>query len=1076
MTMGTRLVGILLASILSTELTVGADAAAENLFWPDKTRKILLVVPDRPDPLEAYAASELSKHVRRLTRLEPTVVPASQANEGKTRSADVLAVGRIASSTFLKHLAEKDLFKPNTSLQGYALRIDASPGDADDKRWTAVLCGADPLGVLYAVRDFCHYHFYKDRNRVVLRPVRCELAPRIQARILSESGCNLFGKRDYGDDPRAPRLNHTFLDWLSEWKATHILVWWCCDKRYDPLWKDLIEAAHARGLKILRGLVPFRPDHEHAPAHLAVYKAGKKSTEAANCPRDPAARQWYARRVVELVTREPRIDGMVIESPYHDGVCCTCPKCAKDPMPETEMMDELFGLIRKARPDVILGRCIKRPVPDQAAAKRLAADLAPLDAHVDWYYNTFRDRAHRKRWHAIGPKCATYLRTYRSALKGQDVPKEIEFLYNDLRMSAEAGVIAHGFCYRFYGGRYGSFRVEDDVAIMKASPGKRGPLSLALVCEAAFDPFVSRQARARKIARIRALTLPDYPRKTGPKVVTAMTAGGDLPKPSKCFRYHYGIRDESFCGAQVCVDFDNDGKREIAFGSRKRRGLSMLNAADGKVIWSKAFTGDYQSVSACDLNGDGTYEILYTTSGPGRLYALDKSGKILRSWDAGDWKLGNAPVVIDGDDDGVLDGYFGTRSKYLIRLNMRDLTLIRRRPGWLQCGCHTSAMDVDGDGQWDLFAGCGDINAPIKGTLHRYDPTTLKSVWAFPTGHSAASSDPVLVDIDGDGQVEIVHSVHNYKDDPRQGVSAYETDGRRLWKVEGIAGEDSPNVWDLDGDGQVEIVGMTFGGEVYCLDAKGHVRWRKDLRPELDDRARAYMAPILCDVNGNEDLEIVVMSNGGYADPKAGQPLKANGVLFALSAKGEVLDRFDVGAARYWGHAFYCNIDDDPTMELVVSGSGGLDVIKTCGLGPNTEHFQRRRSYRRLNVIPWAYQDDYFIYRGTRYGVVHQADALVLPKDQHGYQPSGSVVTALLTLPAGCRFDRLRYRAQTPEGTGISVSLLDKHNSVLLENVKPDQPLAIASAVRIQFEFATDRKSATPTLDAYALSFCRTRP
>jgi len=163
-------------------------------------------------------------------------------------------------------------------------------------------------------------------------------------------------------------------------------------------------------------------------------------------------------------------------------------------------------------------------------------------------------------------------------------------------------------------------------------------------------------------------------------------------------------------------------------------------------------------------------------------------------------------------------------------------------------------------------------------------------------------------------------------------------------------------------------------------------------------------------------------------------------------------------------------------MELVVSGSGGLDVIKTCGLGPNTEHFQRRRSYRRLNVIPWAYQDDYFIYRGTRYGVVHQADALVLPKDQHGYQPSGSVVTALLTLPAGCRFDRLRYRAQTPEGTGISVSLLDKHNSVLLENVKPDQPLAIASAVRIQFEFATDRKSATPTLDAYALSFCRTRP
>ena len=1069
----TRLVGILLGSILSTGLA--ADATAEDLFSPGATAKILLVVPDKLDRLEAYAASELTKHVRQVTGLEPTVVPASQANKKQTRSASVLAVGRISSNTFLKHLAETDFFKPNTAVQGYALRIDASPGDAGGKRWTAVLCGADPLGVLYAVRDFCHYRLYRDGDKVVLRRARCELAPRIQARILSESGCNLFGKRDYGDDSGEPRLNPYFLDWLSEWKATHILVWWCCHKRYDPLWKDLIEAAHARGLKILRGLVPFRPDHEHAPASLAIHKAGRKSTEAANCPRDPAARQWYARRVVELVTREPRIDGMVIESPYHDGVCCTCPKCAKTPMPETEMMDELFGLIRKARPDVILGRCIKRPVPDEAAAKRLAADLAPLDAHVDWYYNTYRDRAHRKRWHAIGPKCATYLRTYRSALKGRDVAKEIGFLYNDFRMSAEAGVVAHGFCYRFYGGRYGSFRVEDDAAMMKASPGKRGPLSLALVCEAAFDPFVSGQVRARKIARIRALTLPDYPRETGPKVVTAMTAGGALPKPSKCFRYHYGIRDESFCGAQVCVDFDNDGKREIVFGSRKTRSLSMLNAADGKVVWSKAFPGAYQSLSAFDLDGDGTYEILFTTSGPGRLYVLDKSGKILKSWDAGDWKLGNAPVVIDGDGDGVLDGYFGSRNKYLIRLNMRDLTLIRQRSGWLQCGCHTSAMDVDGDGKWDLFAGCGDINAPIKGTLHRYDPTTLKSVWAFPTGHSTASSDAVLVDIDGDGQVEVIQSVHNYKDDPRQGVSAYETDGRRLWKVEGIAGEDSPNVWDLDGDGRVDIVGMTFGGEVYCLDAAGRVRWRTDLRPKLDDRARAYVTPILCDVNGEEGLEILVMSNGGYADPKSGRPLKANGVLFALSAKGEILDRFDVGGARYWGHAFYCNIDDDPTMELVVSGSGGLDVIKTRGLGPNTEHFQRRRSYRRLNVIPWAYEDDYFVYRGGRDGVVHQADALVLRKDQGGHQPSGKFVTELLTPPPGCRFDRLRYQALTSDGTDITVKLLDKSSLVILENVKPDQALAITSAVRIQFEFTTDRKSATPTLDAYSLSFRKAR-
>ncbi len=1061
---------------LALPVALAAEVIGEqgNLYAATSPGSIRIIVPDRSDPVERYAAEELRRHVERVTAVKPAVIPASRAND--PLGGDVLVLGQIADHPLLKDLADKGVFKPSVAVQGYAMRIAASPLNGGGRHWMVVLCGADPLGVLYAVRDFCHYHLYTEGKAVVLRPVDERLAPRIKARILSESGANLFGKSTYNDDDRALKLNHYFLDWLSEWKATHLLVWWCCLRQYDPLWKELVEAAHVRGLKVLRGFVPYRPDHEGAPKSLKAYKAGTKSTELANCPRDPAAREWYTQRLVELVTRKPRIDGVVIESPYHDGVCCTCPKCAKHPMPETEMMDSLFGTLRKVRSDLTLGRCIKRPVPNEAAAKRLAADLAPLDPHVDWYYNTYRDRAHRRRWHAIGPKCATYLRTFRSALKGKDVAGEIDFLFNDFRMSAERGVVAHGFCYRFYGGRYGSFRVEDDAAMMKAWPGKKGPLSLALVCEAAFDPFVSGRARAQKIARIRAVTLTDYPRQTGPKVVTPMTDGGTLPKPSRFFRYHYGVRDASFCGAQVCVDFDNDGTREIVFGSRQTHRLSMLRAADGKLVWSKRFPGDYQSVSAYDLDGDGACEILYATSNPGRLYVLDRAGEALKSWDADDHKLGNAPVVIDGDGDGVLDGYFGSRNKYLIRLNMRDLTLVRRRGDWVQCGCHTSAMDVDGDGRWDLFAGRGDINAPVKGSLHRYDPVSLESAWAFPTGHSAASSDPVLIDLDGDGRVEVVQSVHNYRDDPRQGVSAYDVDGRRLWTVEGIAGEDTPSAGDLDGDGKVDLVGMTFGGEVYRLDAKGRVRWRIDLRPELDDDARAYMAPILCDVNGDARLEILAMTNGRYLGAgKAPRP-EDNGVLYALSADGKVLDRFDLGQARYWGHAFYCNVDDDATMELVVSGCGGLDVIKTNGLGPDTEHFQRRRSYRRMNAVPWVYEDDYFIYRGRKDGVTHRADGLVLCKDGDGYRGSGRFVTAVLVLPPGCAFDRLRWRADTPAGTGLRVSVADKDGTSLLADAKNGQELGIDTSVRIEFVLSTTNRLATPRLDSYSLSFRRARP
>ena len=177
----------------------------------------------------------------------------------------------------------------------------------------------------------------------------------------------------------------------------------------------------------------------------------------------------------------------------------------------------------------------------------------------------------------------------------------------------------------------------------------------------------------------------------------------------------------------------------------------------------------------------------------------------------GDWKIGNSPVIIDADHNGVPDGYVGTRGGKLARLNLVDLTAIKVRTPWGQCGCYTSALDVDHDGRWDLFAGSGDDHG-AKGTIHRYDPLTLRSIWSYKTNDNASSADMVLADIDGDGQVE--------------------------------------------------IIGMTFGSEVYCLDSKGHVRWRKDLRPELDDSAHAYMAPILCDLNGDRELEILALTNG----------------------------------------------------------------------------------------------------------------------------------------------------------------------------------------------------------------------
>ncbi len=96
-------------------------------------------------------------------------------------------------------------------------------------------------------------------------------------------------------------------------------------------------------------------------------------------------------------------------------------------------------------------------------------------------------------------------------LRGEDFSSEIEQMQDEARMAAERGVLLHRFCCRFYGGRFGSHKVSEDRRMLKQYPRRKGPFSIALMAEADFDPFIAGARRARKIQRIYALTIPDYP-------------------------------------------------------------------------------------------------------------------------------------------------------------------------------------------------------------------------------------------------------------------------------------------------------------------------------------------------------------------------------------------------------------------------------------------------------------------------------------------------------------------------------------------------------------------------------------
>ena len=138
-------------------------------------------------------------------------------------------------------------------------------------------------------------------------------------------------------------------------------------------------------------------------------------------------------------------------------------------------------------------------------------------------------------------------------------------------------------------------------------------------------------------------------------VIESRDSAAQPQKPGRFFRLQYHKPGLSFCNSPVCVDFYGSGRREILFASRKTEELQMLNADDGRVVWSRKLAGDQQSIMAYDLDADGDFEILYSVSSPGRLYVLDNTGKVLRQWDSGDSKLGNSAVIVDADGDGQLD-------------------------------------------------------------------------------------------------------------------------------------------------------------------------------------------------------------------------------------------------------------------------------------------------------------------------------------------------------------------------------------------------------------------------------------
>ena len=346
---------------------------------------------------------------------------------------------------------------------------------------------------------------------------------------------------------------------------------------------------------------------------------------------------------------------------------------------------------------------------------------------------------------------------------------------------------------------------------------------------------------------------------------------------------------------------------------RTVRAVLMKRANAIKAKWFFQAEGFFSSAVLGDINLDGRMEVIASVSQESTVYALTSEGEVL--WYFPTYVPTGPPALGDINNDGELEiivgGGLNTDEKgFVYALSSRGKKL------WLyetEKGAAYNApvlVDLDGDGALEI------VIAVKGGTLYvlRGNGTLI---WKYTSPYTIASS-PAVCDLDNDGKPEIILGTAGK-------ISIFDSAGRELESLEVGDVRVSPLVGDIDGDGKKEIIVSTYDAKVYCFNYKGSLLWKTEI-----GEAAICASPIAGDLDGDNKVEVIV--GGCYGSYPH---------LHVLNSHGQEVRSYPTISSLF-ASPLIADIDADGEKESIVPsyhgriliiGSGGIlkDIYETEG-------------------------------------------------------------------------------------------------------------------------------------------------